>query len=328
MGWDNYPHSYSSGDSYDHHSDCHYTDLTSTITPPSVTVPAPSGFVGVNDDPDNWEIFVPPDDGPWWWDSDRKRRSAEPEPEPKPEPVAGKYVTAITCTKTYLTKTGTSDIWKTTTKPGATITKTLVMSTKTVLLPILTVTKTTTKITRITSTAPHVFFPSSIFTKTLTAYTDTTTYLTAVTSNLPSPTYYESCGPRNRSPSPGIEFWTAYHIGSDPDGDVHVIFNNGTSHDCCAACHTYSQGGVCIGSVYHALTSWGEQKCVEPPLGHSPCPEFSAKCELIIATSDAPGQCRQRQYSLTQDNPEGLAIVSDGLSCKRFKFSGWLTPAD
>ncbi|KAK6343585.1 hypothetical protein TWF730_011176 [Orbilia blumenaviensis] len=293
---------------------------TFTVTTPSVTVPAPSGFVGVADDTDNsWDVS-PPDDGPWWAG---KRRSAEPEPEPAPKK---KYVAAVTCIKTILTKTGTSDLCKTTKKAAATTTKTVVVSTKTVLKPLLTVTKTTTKIASVTTSKYKVAFASGIFfTSTRTAYTDTTTYLTTVSSDLPAPTYYESCGPRNKTPGPRVrQEWVLMDAGPDEGETVHVIWGNGTSHDCCAACHTYNQGGVCVGSLWRALTWWGEQKCLEPPIGPEPCPEVMTKCELIIAASDAPDQCRQRKYTLGQERDIKEGIVSNGLNCKRFKFAGWL----
>ncbi|RVD89633.1 uncharacterized protein DFL_000632 [Arthrobotrys flagrans] len=296
-------------------------ESTSTITTPSVTVAAPSGFVAIVDDPINEGIEAEPAPPPWWENGRRSRRSAEPEPEPEPVAAKGKYVAALTCTKTLLTKTGTSDLWKTTTKAAATTTKTIV-TTKTVLPPLQTTNKTTTKIITLGTTSKYkVAFASSIFTRTLTSYTDATTYLSTVTTNLPVPTYYESCGTKNRSPPPEFRrHWTVVDAGPDAGETIKTTFSNGTSYDCCASCHTYNEGGVCIGSVWRALTWWGELGCLE-----GPCPEFSSKCELVIATSDEPAQCRAHGYKMIETLHDMEAIVSNGLSCARWKFDWFIT---
>ncbi|KAK6526006.1 hypothetical protein TWF281_011047 [Arthrobotrys megalospora] len=297
-------------------------ESTLTITTPSVTVAAPSGFIAIVDDPINEGIEEEPAPPPWW-SGGRHRRDAEPEPAAAKK----KYVTVVSCTKTLLTKTGTSDLWKTTTKAAATTTKTIV-STKTVLPPILTTTKTTTKITWTTTSKYKVAFVSSIFTRTVTSYTDATTWLSTVTTNLPVPTYYESCGTKNRSPPPEFRrHWTVIDAGPDPGETIKTIWSNGTSYDCCAACHTYNEGGVCIGSIWRAQTWWGELPCWNPPEfpEPEPCPEFTAKCELIIATSDEPSQCHIRGYRMIETLKDKEAIVSNGLSCPRWQFHGFIT---
>ncbi|EPS37971.1 hypothetical protein H072_8329 [Dactylellina haptotyla CBS 200.50] len=294
-------------------------ESTVTITTPSVTVPAPSGFVAIKDDPinDGLEVEIAP---PPWWQGDRHRRSAEPEPKPEQ-----KYVSAVTCTKTLITKTGTSDLWRTTTKAAATTTKTIV-STKTVLPPILTTTTTITKITRITTTTARVVFASTTFSKTLTSYTQATTWLSTVTTNLPAPTFYESCDVNNRSPPPEYRrHWTVVDAGPDPGETIKTTFFNGTSYDCCAACHTYDEGGVCIGSIWRALTGWGELGCQIVPEFPGPCPEFWAQCDLIIAVPDAPAQCHTRGYKLSETSKDRESIVSNGLSCPRWQFQLWIT---
>ncbi|KAK6342313.1 hypothetical protein TWF718_007716 [Orbilia javanica] len=305
---------------------------TFTITHPYVVVPVPSGFVGIDSDPDNVMARYPPEDDPWL-----SGRSAEPEPEPepkpepeaKPEPVPahGKYVTAITCTKFFTTKTGTSDLWKTTTKAGATTTKT-VITTRTIQLPLLTLTKSTTQVIPTYTSKYKVAFASSIFTRTLTSYTDATTYLSTATNDLPVPTYYAACGVYNKAPHPEYleRRYTIYNLAFGDDENIQTIWFNGTSHDCCAKCHTWDQGGACIGSVWRAQTWWGEQPCRGPPVGPEECPEFTAKCDLIIASSSAPDQCRSRYFDLTLITPtlevkEG--IVSNGPACKAFKFAMW-----
>ncbi|KAK6529746.1 hypothetical protein TWF281_008908 [Arthrobotrys megalospora] len=303
-----------------------YPATTLIITYPVKTIPAPSGFVGVDDDPDNRSARSQP--VRTWIRRDEPvlneqldRRNAEPEPEPVA--ANGKYVTAVTCTKTLVTKTGTSDLWKT--KTTGTTTKTIFVSTKKVTPPIKTVTKWSTKTVPKTTSKYKVAFASSITTTTL--YTTATTFLTTVTSQLPVETVYDSCGPRNRSPRPNFQpYWAAYQAGPDRGENVHVIMSNGTAHDCCVACHTYNLGGVCIGSVWRSTIFTGDPPCW-PSTDLEDCdpwePEFRSKCELVIAASNAPALCRKHTYSFYTTNTEPEAVVSNGLSCQRYKFSKW-----
>ncbi|KAK6513051.1 hypothetical protein TWF506_009214 [Arthrobotrys conoides] len=292
--------------------------FTSTITTPSITVPAPSGFVSIDEDPQNIGV-TPDDDGPWWAGG-KNRRDAQPDPAA----AKGKYITAVTCTKILLTKTGTSDLWKTTTKAASTVTKT-VLATKTILPPIITTTKTTTKVELITTSKYKVAFYSSFFTKTLTSYTAATTYLSTISTNLPAPTYYAACGDNNRAPNVG--WWDVYHVtgGDAVAGETtKVIYSNGTSYNCCAACHTYNEGGAtCVGSAWFTLTEFGEQPCQEPPVGSRPCPEFTSKCELVIVTPEEPVQCRSSPFKFTYARYAPQKIISNGPKCNRFAWYGF-----
>ncbi|KAK6337043.1 hypothetical protein TWF718_009829 [Orbilia javanica] len=290
---------------------------TFTITTPSVSLPPPPGFTAVADDPDNKERLENPPNDPPWWESGRHRRNAEPEPEPA---TAKRYASAVTCTQTLLTKTGTSDLWKTTTKASKTTTKYVGVTKATSFLPRITLTSTTTKYIFTGTTSKYkVAFFSTIFTRTLTSYTDTTTYLSTTTTDSPAPTYYEACGPNNRSPGPHFNsLWTSELFGPGAGEVVQQIPTNGTSYDCCVACHTYSGVGTCIGNVWHAKTWWGELPCQG-----ADCPEYTARCDLVIAQPDAETQCRRHQFSFTMTFNTMLIIVSNGPTCNRWMFWGF-----
>ncbi|KAF3096362.1 hypothetical protein TWF102_006638 [Orbilia oligospora] len=315
---------------------------TKTIPTSTITIPVPAGFTGVAEDPDNkaaltQPVFVPKRDAPVL-DVELDRRSAEPapapapEPEPEPEPVPepepaakGKHVTAITCTKTLITKTGTSDLWKTTTKWGGISTKTVVVSTKTIFPPIVSTIRTTTITATIVTSKDKVVFATSW--TSATVFTTSTKYLSTVTKDFPVETYHPSCGARNISPPDRFSTsWSAWETNAFADENVHAIMSNGTNYDCCVACHTWNQGGTCIGSVWRSTIFEGDP----PPCAFDPdpeCddtpfePEFRSKCELIIASSSAPAQCRKHNYSFYTTGSEPRAAVSNGLSCKRFKFT-------
>ncbi|KAF3923094.1 hypothetical protein ABW20_dc0106218 [Dactylellina cionopaga] len=300
---------------------------TRTITPPTHTVPTPSGFVPVADDPDNRAHVkglplnrrnVEPEP--------LNRRNAEPEPnpepkpEPEPEPVvaaAKKYTTAVTCTKIYLTKTGTSDLWKTTTKTTGTTTKTVFTSTTIWTTNIHMVTANNVVTTRTTTTAPKVAFASS----TLTIYTGATTYLTTATTYLPVPTYWAACGTRNQGPPVWQQSsWVGANAGPDPDEVVDVIMSNGHAYDCCVECFTYNKGGRCIGSVYQYIGPWGPPICDEWDEDcHEWEPEFNSRCTLVI-TPNKPGTCRRHRYEYYWWPVDPPLIVSNGPSCARFKY--------
>ncbi|KAK6511382.1 hypothetical protein TWF481_000299 [Arthrobotrys musiformis] len=315
---------------------------TKTITPPTITIPAPSGFVGVAEDPDNKAAlteprFTPP--GGWKrhepvLEVEHDRRSAEPEPapepEPEPEPVAvanakGKHVTALTCTKTLLTKTGKIELWKTTTKWTGPTTKTIFVATKTTTPPISTVTKFNTKVVKTTELVDNLVVSNLWF--TTTRYTTSTKYLKTVTSTLPAATFHASCGDRNRSPQQKYFYsWAVYNAGPDRAGGevVDVILSNGTAYDCCVACHTYKKAGTCIGTVWRSNIWNGIPFCAISP--DPDCvdevfePEFRSTCELIIASSNAASQCRKHSYDFYNTGTEPYSAVSNGLGCRRYKF--------
>ncbi|KAF3275207.1 hypothetical protein TWF970_006929 [Orbilia oligospora] len=277
--------------------------FTSTITTPSITIPAPSGFLSIEDDPMNFGIGPDADNDPNspWWAGDKRRREAQPDP--------------AAAQKKY----------KTTTKAASTTTKT-VLKTKTTLPPVKTTTKTTTKVQLITTSKYKVAFFSSIFTRTLTSYTDTTVYLSTVSTSRPAPTYYAACGEKDIAPGPHLG--DVYHIdeaNAVAGETTKVIFSNGTSYKCCEACHAYNEGGAtCAGSVWSPLTEFGEQPCREPPVGSRPCPEFTTRCELVIVGPDAPVQCPRRLFKFVYAALAPPRMISNGPTCARFSFRGFL----
>ncbi|KAK6354287.1 hypothetical protein TWF730_008699 [Orbilia blumenaviensis] len=309
---------------------------TRVISASTRTIPAPSGFIGVDDDPDNVGARTAPTFIPRAVNTNEPipeveldRRNPEPEPrpepEPEPEPVAanGRHVTAVICTKTIITKTGTSDLTKITTKISGTVTKTVFVATTTTVPPIKRVTIVSTRTIRRTTSKNKVAFATSK--TTLFIYTTSTKYLSTVTSHIPVQTYYESCGTRNRSPRPNLQIgWAAWNAGPAPGEDVREFSNNGTAYDCCVSCHTYNSGGVCVGSLWRS-NIWGgdpgcalsnDPDCVDEPFN----PEFRSKCHLIIAASSAPALCRRQTYDFYTTGTEPEAVVSNGLTCRRYKF--------
>ncbi|EPS35966.1 hypothetical protein H072_10577 [Dactylellina haptotyla CBS 200.50] len=289
---------------------------TKTITPATREIPTPAGFVPINDDPDNRAAV-----------SDVRKRSAAPAPspaaEPEPEPVPGaqQYVSAVTCTKTYLTKTGTMDVWKTTTKLVGTTTKTLSWVTMTYWPDISTVTAKNALTIRTTTTTHKVAFASTTIT---VAAGTTTVYSTTITTTLPRETNYLACGTRNQGPPVWAQsrFVVAGGYGPDPSEPVGLvrILGNGTAYDCCALCHSYTGPQVCIGTQFMYLGLWGP-----------PCPEWETEdcdvhepennmiCNLII-TNPGPGFCHHHTYRYYQTSSDPPQIISNGPTCNRFKY--------
>ncbi|KAK6349302.1 hypothetical protein TWF730_010052 [Orbilia blumenaviensis] len=291
--------------------------ITTLTTRPLSYIPAPSGFVGVNDDPDNLGAASV---------SQEQRRNVEPEPtpgpkprnaEPEPKPVAAKHITAITCTRTILTKTGTSDLWKTKTKTMPTPTKT-VWKTETYRT-----TKTTTKTVGTTSYSSIRDFTLTRTTVTATIGTTAYKYLTTTTEVLPLMTVYAACMENNHGPPPAVQF-DYYAIGAEayPNETTKVIYSNGSTYDCCVACLTYAGPEVCLGSVYNYQGQWGGPEC---PGGWEECPpwepEFHSRCQLVLAP-DAPGNCRTHSYGYEWYMNQPPTVVFNGPSCKRFKWTG------
>ncbi|KAK6538489.1 hypothetical protein TWF694_010072 [Orbilia ellipsospora] len=297
--------------------------VTAVVTPPVHTVSAPAGFVGVNDDVDNQKAGVtgharrdvaPPE---------MERREAAPEPEPEPEPVPGakQYVTAITCTKTYLTKTGTSALWKTTTKTTGTITKLVAWTTQTYVLNPINVTPKNAKTINTTTSVYKVVITST--TTTLTTGT-TTVYEKTVTSTLPVETNYLACGDRNQSPNQALRiqnFAVADKIILTGDTSTQVIkMGNGEAYDCCVLCHTYPGPELCVGSIYYHTGLWGAP-CWD--WTHEDCdvhePEFNMQCNLYL-TANKPGVCPHAKFSIVNDITINPVVVSNGPHCARWKY--------
>ncbi|KAK6513403.1 hypothetical protein TWF281_005029 [Arthrobotrys megalospora] len=287
--------------------------ITTKTLQSTSTIPAPSGFVGVNDDPDNKSAGA---DLPKPGESKLKQRNAEAEPEPEPAANA-KYVTAITCTKTLLTKTGTSDLWKTTTKSTGTITK-KVWTTKTHYT-----TKTVTKngAPTVRTTITNVVTVTTPIKVTLTVAG--ATYLTTVTTSLPQTSFYAACGPRNTGPPPEHQIlYYAYGAEADFGESTKIVWSNGTAYDCCVECQTYSGPGICLGSVYGYQGAWGAPDCFGLP-DWEECPPFEpkwySKCELTIA-ENKPGTCRTHKYKYEWYYNQPPTMAFNGPSCKRFKY--------
>ncbi|KAK6339266.1 hypothetical protein TWF718_008688 [Orbilia javanica] len=284
-------------------------DITTKTIQSTVTVPAPPGFVGVNDDPDNrlaGQVEI-------------RRREAEPEPEPAAQK---KWVNAIVCTNTILTKTGTSDLWKTTTKTTGTITKTV--STAQTVRQTTTVTKKNPVIVR--STVTKLVTISQFTTVTTTSWI--TSYLTTVTTRpTATSTYYAACGPRNLGPPPDEERYYAYNASPDFDEKLEIVWSNGSIYDCCVSCMTYKGPGTCMGSVYNYQGHWGAPDC--PELDWDVCPpripKWYSKCELAISGGSG-GTCRAHRYEYLWYFNQPPTVVSNGPSCKRFKYRKALQP--
>jgi hypothetical protein len=281
---------------------------TKTITPATIQVPTPKGFLPVYDDPENVAAGL-------------KRREAEPEPEPEPIPGAKQYASAVSCTKTYLTKTGTSDLWKTTTKTTGTTSKTLAWTSITYYPDIITITAKNAPTISTTTTAPKVVFDTT----TITISVGTATvYETTVTTTIPVATNYLACGARNQAPPPaGLQnFLYADYVGPDAGEPVYVLnkYNNGTAYDCCALC--FEQGGPdqCVGSVWYYIGPWGPP-CLDWETIDCEWGEFEATalCRLIMASS-APGTCPRHTFRFAQTSSDPPVVVSNGPKCNRFKF--------
>ncbi|KAK6332560.1 hypothetical protein TWF730_004220 [Orbilia blumenaviensis] len=286
---------------------------TFTLQSPTVTIPAPSGFVGVNDDPDNVKSLPPI--------NPLARRDAKAEPEPGNHP---RYITAITCTKTLLTKTGTSDLCKTTTKTIGTAKETVwttqtIRSTKTVTKKgAVTVRTTVTKYTTV----------SAVTTRSVTRAA--TSFFTTETVSVPRATYYAACGIRNQGPPPDERRYYAAEAAPFADEKIEIIMSNGTIYDCCVACQTWAGPGTCMGSVYNFAGFWGDPgpwPCEDIQLpGFPTCPpppvaKFSSKCELAISDSKS-GTCRRQKYEYWWYTEQPPTVVSNGPGCKRFKYRG------
>ncbi|KAK6507222.1 hypothetical protein TWF481_005672 [Arthrobotrys musiformis] len=278
-------------------------EITTKTLQSTQTVAAPSGFVGVNDDPDNEPAKRALQDG-------IRRRNAGPDPAAKQQ-----YITAITCTKTLLTKTGTSDLWKTTTKSVGTTSKT-VWTTQTIKS-----TKTVTKKDPVTIRSTITKFATVSEYTTVTVTKLTTSYLTTVTTSLPQTTYYEACGPRNQGPPPSELNFYAINASPDPGENLKIVWSNGTIYDCCVACQTYPGPGTCMGSVYNYQGHWGAPDC--PELDWDICPpfipEWYSRCELAISGGSA-GTCRKHRYEYEWYFNQPPTVVSNGPGCKRFKY--------
>ncbi|KAK6495447.1 hypothetical protein TWF481_003466 [Arthrobotrys musiformis] len=284
---------------------------TTTITPKAVVVSAPSKLFAINEDPDNQPTPKP-----------KVKRAAEPEPEP--EPIAGgakQYASAVTCTRTLLTKTGTSDLWKTTTKKSGTKTvaelTTIPVTTTVTSKGAKIITKTTSVVwTTVTTTTSTVVFGFQWFATTITVV-------------LPTPTNYIACGPRNQAPPE--ELWRNYYLvgGDGYSPDEPTIYTEHTDysldeHGCCAKCWTLpASQGKCIGSIWENHAPWHDDlndcpgdldECWITPPG-----TVTSACRLILESKQ--GVCRRSDYNLYQDMTGRSRVFSNGPNCLRFKLN-------
>ncbi|KAK6523082.1 hypothetical protein TWF694_005980 [Orbilia ellipsospora] len=297
---------------------------TKTVTPPGKTVSAPAGFVGINDDPENKNAGVATNLPPW----NPKRREASPKPAPEPVPAAKQYISAVTCTKTIITKTGTSDLWKTTTKTVGTTTKIVAYVTLTDTLPVSTVTAKNAKTINTTTSLYKVAFASVTSTRTVTSGT-AIAYLGTVTTVLPTPTNYLACGDRNQSPTfaQRQNFAVAITLPKAP-GDPSfqkTIIGKGGAADCCALCHAYPGPELCIGSIFYYTGLWGDPgpgcdwENEDTPECNPPEPEFDMDCRLILV-ANKPGTCPRTGFTFEFDSAVNPVVISNGPHCPYWKF--------
>jgi len=194
---------------------------TKKVYGPPTTIPAPYGFVGVREDPDNNKNKYYPLD---------KRGDYTP-------PVYQSFPTVIACTTTFKktctikTTVGPYTVTSTTTKPGNTYTttKTDVVTTTVCANP-----------TETTATKP-------VYT-TITKYTTSCTTVTSTkTVHIPGPTKYAACNP-DKNIYPGA---SPKHFG----GRKKVHAKN--AYECCVACF---KNPNCEGS-YFVDGSYKSHKC-------------------------------------------------------------------
>ncbi|KAF3906317.1 hypothetical protein ABW20_dc0103431 [Dactylellina cionopaga] len=183
------------------------------------TIPAPYGFVGVREDPDNSG------------NGNYKR-------EANPPPAYQSYPTVIACT-TYFTKT-------------CTISKTVgpYTSTSTKTIPGHTYTVTHTDVTTTTVCAnPTETTETKTKTETQTKYTESCTTVTKTkTINIPGPTKYAACD-ADKNIYSGVE-------PKDFNGGTKV--SAGNAYDCCVACIKNSKcvGSYFVEGSYKSDQCW------------------------------------------------------------------------
>ncbi|KAK6531510.1 hypothetical protein TWF281_008311 [Arthrobotrys megalospora] len=280
-----------------------HTRKFTAIVPTTVLIPIPPGIVGVNQDPDNKAAqTIRP-----------QKRDAEPEPVPELElellaERAAKYASAVTCTKTLLTKTGTSDLWKTTTKTSGT---------RTITVPghLITIVDTTTakgaKTVVVTTGMSKVAFDSTTIT---------------LTRPNPTPTYYQACGYRNRAPPQELLNRQWLLEGAGWDEDEPTIYTEGqmNAYDCCVSCWTLpASQGKCVGSIWHYIGPWGPPLCDwehDENCGITPPDEPTGSCRLILEAKK--GVCRRHTYTYYgPDLSVGPYVISNGPGCLRWKWT-------
>ncbi|KAF3931713.1 hypothetical protein ABW19_dt0205754 [Dactylella cylindrospora] len=289
---------------------------TVTRTPPAKTIPPLPGFTAIYNDPANIALV---DYVPYF------KRSAEPEalpeplpepePEPQPEPKAKppKYPKAVYCTKTLKTTTTTTftkKIPKTTvTKQGHTTRKTRTAATPYVdyTLPgAPTVLETTYTLSTVGPTS------------TTTSWTTKTFYSTTVTVAAPEPTYYAACGPKNRAPPPGQQWFDGYNVQAYGLGSTEpglTLRTNGTDYDCCVLCHTLPPSkGKCVGSLWVRLGVWGDP-CEWPDCNP---PEFADRAECHLFFPAAGAACKTRGFEVVSPY-ETPQAVANGPHCAAWK---------
>ncbi|KAF3311356.1 hypothetical protein TWF173_008496 [Orbilia oligospora] len=277
--------------------------FTRTIRPQTVVIPGPSGIYGVNQDPANKAGQT------------ITRRNAEPEPTAG---AAKKYPSAVVCTKTLLTKTGTTDLWKTTTKKKGTktVSKSYTTSTRTKTVTVKNV-KTITKIVGFVRNTTSI-------TRSTTITTLVTLFEKTVTETLPTPTVYAACGALNRVPPDDFgTFWLVGGPGYSDDEPTIYTEGDMSQHDCCVSCWTLpASKGKCVGSIYYYLGRWGDDLCSEfdEECGITKPGDITAGCRLVLESKK--GVCRTSGYFFYQDVTNLPIIFSNGPGCLRYKYTG------
>ncbi|KAK6506520.1 hypothetical protein TWF506_011426 [Arthrobotrys conoides] len=304
------------------------TRTRTIISTPTYTVPAPSGFLAVDNDPDNSAspeyTALPP--------LDRKR---DVDVNIKPRDPANKYAAAVTCTKTLITKTGTTNLWKTTTKTTGVTTKLVYKTVKITRTATRTVTANNAPTTRVRSTK----YTSIFSTSTMTIWTvppitiSTTTYLTSEATA----TVYAVCANNNLTPDNLINPPRALsNYGPAADEKVVEIIAPGGPETCCMLCHNYSGPGKCMGSIYNFRgAEIPEEDCPDAFengvfLGWEFCPfdpDDYMRCQLIVS-EDGEATCRTHGFEFIPYvfGKTRIKQISNGPGCARFKYQAPSVP--
>ncbi|KAK6511133.1 hypothetical protein TWF481_000055 [Arthrobotrys musiformis] len=301
------------------------------VTTPTYTVPTPTGFLAVDNDPDNSAgpeysalpvTQVQPD-----------KRSEIQHENLEPRDPANKYASAVTCTKTLLTKTGTSDLWKTTTKTA---------SVTALVWKTITITRSGTK-TITANNAPTIRTVSTKWTSVYGTSTETiwtmlpVTVYTTITQTAQTTTVHAACQNINIAPDAEVpqQAYEAINFGPGPNEKIVEIIAPGWAKTCCELCHTYSGPGQCMGNVFHFLgAEIPEEDCPDAFsngvfMGWEFCPndpDDFMRCQLVISEGD--DTCSAQTFELRPYvfGKSRYKHVSNGPACARYKYAGLAPP--
>ncbi|KAK6345837.1 hypothetical protein TWF730_010180 [Orbilia blumenaviensis] len=305
-------------------------DRTVIITP-TYTVPAPSGFIGVDNDPDN---SASPDYTPLPapQEPDRLKRDSARDAAAEvlePRDPANRYAEAVTCTKTLLTKTGTMDVWMTTTKTLG-VTTALVQKTVTInRTNTKTVTAKDARTIRTLSTKYSSVWGTS--TQTIWTMQPVTISPTVTLTSEATATAYAACAINNVAPDWRPGQLVAANYGPAPgEKYIDIVGKTGTE-ECCVLCLNYSGPGKCLGTVWNFLgAEIPEEDCPDAFsggvfMGWEFCPfdpDDHSMCRLIIS-DDEEGTCKTHTFEYVRHvvGKTRMKYVSNGPSCARYKYT-------